>query len=167
MPKSAKCVLSTHSVFKGQFRDSVRVYCNTESYYPCKTTTTKKKKSFYLFVYLRHTDFPITSASDSDSIQASGSLHTPEDSNILDPDSEVVPSTICTTPISINVGSYVLVKNGLQYLPACIVRDESAGLAIRYYDRTGDCYSPQEATYGVLSEDFVKNLQEPAVSTSW
>ena len=44
-----------------------------------------------------------------------------------------------------------------------MVRDEVEGLAVRYYDQTGDAYSPQEASYAVLPEDIVKNLTEPTV----
>jgi len=67
---------------------------------------------------------------------------------------------ICTQQESLEVGTYVLVANGQNHLPAYITRTNP--LAVRYYQCVQGGYNEEEAVYDLL-EDVFKILKEPEI----
>ena len=62
---------------------------------------------------------------------------------------------------SLSVGSYVLVENGQNQLPACVVHTHS--LAVRYFERCSSdgLFSANDAAYELLESDILRNLGDP------
>ena len=78
------------------------------------------------------------------------------------------PSSISSPPhglLSLNVGSFVLVKNGQNRLPVCVVHSVEEDLAVQYYEQLPDGkFTPQECAFSLLEEDVVKMLPVPNTS---
>ena len=78
------------------------------------------------------------------------------------------PSSISSPPhgpLSLNVGSFVLVKNGQNRLHACVVHSVEEDLAVQYYEQLPDGkFTPQECALSLLKEDVVKMLPMPNTS---
>ena len=80
---------------------------------------------------------------------------------------EPLPGTSNTSSpaLSLHIGSFVLVKNGQNCLPACVVRSLEDGLAVQYYEQLPDGkFTPQDCEFSLLKEDVVKMLPAPNTS---
>ena len=80
---------------------------------------------------------------------------------------EPLPGTSNTSSpaLSLHIGSFLLVKNGQNCLPACVVRSLEDGLAVQYYEQLPDGkFTPQDCEFSLLKEDVVKMLPAPNTS---
>lgn len=77
-----------------------------------------------------------------------------------DHDEERVAERAC---LSLHVNDHVMIRYGMLEMPAVIVRDESAGLAARYFEKmpNTDRYTAQEFEYEVLQDDIIRNISAP------
>ena len=66
------------------------------------------------------------------------------------------------------MNEHVLIWYGMLEMPAVVVHEESAGLAVRYFDKVGKSsavYTTQDHDNEVLRHDIIRNIPAPKMES--